>query len=104
MHNHPISDIAEMLKEEFSELKLYMKPQPVQYYDIVTMSWFMKLYPKVDIPQLHKFFLVRVKRKVKDPDFVLVVKIIFSSAKADSSSQARSFIKHNEQCLKAVYI
>ena len=26
MHNYPIVDITKMLKEEFSELKLYMKP------------------------------------------------------------------------------
>ena len=33
MHNYLINDITEMLKEEFSELKLYMKPQPVQYHN-----------------------------------------------------------------------
>ena len=61
IHNYPITNIAEMLKEEFSELKLYMKPQSIQYYDTTMVSWFVKLYPKVDILRLHKFFLRKVK-------------------------------------------
>ena len=34
MHNYPIADLAEMLKEEFGELKLFIKPQPVQYHGL----------------------------------------------------------------------
>ena len=88
MYNYPITDIAEMLKEEFSELKLYMKHQSIQYYDTTIVDWFVKLYPKVYIPRLHEFFLGRVKRKVDDLDFTLVIKIIFNSEKANSSFQA----------------
>ena len=61
MHNYLIVDIAQMLKEEFSKLKLYMKPQLVQYHDTTTTDWFVKLHPKVEIPRLHRFLLVRVK-------------------------------------------
>ena len=64
----------------------------------------MKLHPEVDILRLYKLFLVRVKRKVDNPDFTLVVKMIFNSEKANSSFQERSFVKCDEQYLKAVYI
>ena len=45
-----------------------------------------------------------MKRTVKDLDFTLVVKVIFSSAKANTSVQAWSFVKCSEQCPKAVHI
>ena len=68
------------------------------------MGWFVKLHPDVDIFRLHKFFLVRVKRTVKDPDFALVVKVIFSSAKVNTPIQAWSFVKCSKQRSKAVHI
>ena len=104
MHNYSITDIVEILKEEFSELKLYMKPQLVQYHDTTIIGWFVKLHPKADILRSHKFFLVRVKRKVDDLDFALVVKMIFNGKKANSSFQAWSFVKYNKQRPNAVYI
>ena len=96
MHNYLIVDIAEMLKEEFSELKLYIKLQLVQYYDTTTIGWFVKLHPKVEIPRLHKFLLVRVKQKVANLDFTLVVKEIFNGKCSNSSFQAQSFVKCNK--------
>ena len=33
MNNYEIKDVAEILKEEFGELKLFLKAQPMQYYD-----------------------------------------------------------------------
>ena len=84
MHNHPIEDILEMLREEFSKLKLHMKPQSVQYHNTTITGWFVKLNPEIDIQRLKKF-LVRVKHAVKDPEFALVVKDIFSGANANSS-------------------
>ena len=104
MHNYPTTDITEMLKEKFSKLKLYMKPQPLQYHDTTTVGQFVKLHPKVDIPRLYKFFLGRVKQRVDDLDFALVVKIIFNGKKANSSFQAWSFVKYAEQRPKVVYI
>ena len=41
---------------------------------------------------------------MKDLDFALVVKAIFSSTKANTSVQAWSFVKHSEQCPKVVHI
>ena len=38
MHNYEIKDVAEMLKEEFGELKLFLKTQPVQYHDTTAMG------------------------------------------------------------------
>ena len=29
MHNYTIENLAEILKEEFSEIELFLKPQPV---------------------------------------------------------------------------
>jgi len=49
MHNYTIEDFAEMLKEEFSEIKLYLKPQSVQHYDMTTTGWFIKLYLEIDV-------------------------------------------------------
>ena len=43
MCNYQNLDIAKILKEEFSELKLCMKPQPMKYYDTSVTSWFSKL-------------------------------------------------------------
>ena len=71
-----------MLKEEFSELKLYIKSQPVQYFDISTMEQFIKLHPEIDLDILYLFFVVHVKKHVAKADFVLIVKTIFSRAKA----------------------
>jgi len=45
-----------------------------------------------------------VKRTVKDPNFALVVKAIFSGAKAKTSMQAQSFVKYSKQHPKGVYI
>jgi len=45
-----------------------------------------------------------VKKTVKDLDFALVVKVIFSGAKANTSVQAWSFVKRSKQRPKAVYI
>ena len=36
MHNYTIKNLAEMLKEEFSEIKLFLKPQLVQFHDTST--------------------------------------------------------------------
>ena len=104
VHNCPITDITEMLKEEFSELKLYMKPQPVQYHDTTNIGWFLELHPEVDIPRWHKYFLVRVKGKVDDLDFDLVVKVIFNGERDNSSVKERSFVKRYEQLPKAVHL
>ena len=49
MHNYEIKDVAEMLKEEFRELKLFLKAQPMQYYDITIMGWFVKLHSEVHV-------------------------------------------------------
>ena len=38
IHNYLIKDIVEILKKEFSEIRLYIKLQPVQYYDTVTIG------------------------------------------------------------------
>ena len=38
MHNYLVNDIVEILKKEFSKLKLYMKLQPVQYHDTAIMG------------------------------------------------------------------
>jgi len=38
MHNYKIYDIAEMLREEFSELKLFLKAQPMQHHDTTTIG------------------------------------------------------------------
>ena len=38
IYNYLIVDLAEMLKEEFGKLKLFMKPQPIQYYATKTMK------------------------------------------------------------------
>ena len=45
-----------------------------------------------------------MKRIVKDLDFALVVKAIFSSTKTNTSVQAWSFVKYSEQHPKAVHI
>ena len=41
---------------------------------------------------------------MKDPNFALVVKAIFSGAKAKTSMQAQSFVKYSKQRSKAVHI
>ena len=38
MHNTQFSDLAEMIKEEFSNNKLYIKPQAVEYYDTLVIG------------------------------------------------------------------
>ena len=61
------------------------------------------MHPKVDIIRLHKFFLVRVKKKVENPDFALVVKVIFNGERLNSI-QVQSFVKHADQYPKVVHI
>ena len=86
MHNYPIADLAEMLKEEFGELKLCMKPKLVQCSNTSITSWFVKLYLEVDADRLYSFFLVRVKCSITKPEFTLVVKVIFNREKSQTYS------------------
>jgi len=38
MYNYKICDITEMLREEFGELKLFLKAQPVQHHNTTTIG------------------------------------------------------------------
>ena len=67
MHNYTIKDLAEILKEEFSEIKLFLKPQPVQFYDTLNTGWFVKLHPEVHVDTCYKFFYNKVKLRVVKP-------------------------------------
>ena len=81
MHNYIIGDFAEMLKEEFSEIKLFLKSQPVQHHDTLTKGWFVKLHPEIHIETYYIFFYSKVKLRVVKPLFALVIKAIFNGGK-----------------------
>ena len=81
MHNYKICDIAEMLREEFGELKLFLKAQPVQDHDTTTTGRLVKLYPEVHIDTYYTFLYNKVKLRVTKPLFVLVIKAIFNGEK-----------------------
>ena len=78
MHNHAIGDFAEMLKEVFSEIRLFLKPRSVQHHDALTTGWFVKLYPEIHVETCYKWFNDKVKLKVVELHFALVVKCIFN--------------------------
>ena len=56
-----------MLKEEFSEIKLFLKPQPVQFHNTSAIGWFVKLHSEVYIDTYYKFFYNKVKLRVVKP-------------------------------------
>ena len=64
IHNYTIEDFAKMLKEEFSKIKLFLKPQSVQHYDMTTTGWFIKLHLEIHIETYYKFVHGKVKLKV----------------------------------------
>ena len=81
MHNYKIKDVVEMLKEEFRELKLFLKAQPIQYYNTVIIGWFVKLHPEVFVELYYNFFHNKVKLHMPKPLFALVIKAIFNGEK-----------------------
>jgi hypothetical protein len=81
IHNYKIYDIAEILREEFRELKLFLKAQPVQHHDTTTIGWFVKLHPEVHIDIYYTFLHNKVKLQVTKLLFALVIKAIFNGEK-----------------------
>ena len=70
-----------MLREEFGQLKLFLKAQPVQHHDTTTTGWFVKLHPEVHIDTYYTFLHNKVKLRVTKPLFALVIKAIFNREK-----------------------
>jgi len=79
MHNYKIKDLAEMLKEEFGELKLFLKP--VQYHNTTIIKCFVKLHLEVYVESYYTFFYNKVKLCMPKPLFTLVIKAIFNREK-----------------------
>ena len=103
MHDCAIEDFAEMLKEEFSEIKLFLKLQSVQHHETLTTGWFVKLHPDIHVETCYKLFHDKVKLKVVKPQFALVVKYVFNGEKQKPRS-SYSFISKNNQPPKAVHV
>ena len=102
MHNYKIKDVAEMLKKEFGELKLFLKAQPVQYHDATIMGQFAKLHLEVHVESYYDFFCNKVKLRAPKPLFDLIIKTIFNREK--QQQQSYSLIKKAEQHPKAIHI
>ena len=66
----------EILKEEFSKIKFYIKVQVIQSDNIIISSWFMYLYPDIDIKILQKFFYISSKY-IKDNQSLHKLKELF---------------------------
>ena len=61
MHNYTIEDFTKILKEEFSKIKLFLKPQSVQYHDTTTTGQFIKLHSEIYVETYYKFFYSKVE-------------------------------------------
>ena len=59
MHNLLLSDLIEIVYEEMSKIKLYMKLQVVMSYSTEVTGWFIKLHSEIDINHIQQFFYPR---------------------------------------------
>ena len=49
LHELPIEELTEMLKEEMSNIRLFIKPQAVMLALAETTGWFIKLHPEINL-------------------------------------------------------
>ena len=57
LYNKELSDLLEMIKEDMSESKMYVKAQAVLYFLIETTGWYIKLYLDIDIESMKGFLI-----------------------------------------------
>jgi len=63
----------------------------------------MRLHLEIDVESMKKFMTEQIKKIVKfNPEFTLVVKMIFSREK--TQQQSRSFVRKTEARLKAIHV
>ena len=103
LYNLLIEDLIKIVKEEMSEIRLFIKPQAVMLAMAETIEWFIKLDLEIDIKTMQQFFREEVKKIVKfKPEFTLVVKFIFDSKKAQKIT--KSFMNKNDSRPKRVHV
>ena len=50
-------DLLEMIKEDISESKMYVKVQAVSHHSMETTVWYIKLHPDIDIESMKGFLI-----------------------------------------------
>ena len=63
LHDYPLDDLTEMIKEETNELKLFMRAQESHHHFTTIAEWFIKLNLEVDLTHLEEFFSSKSRKK-----------------------------------------
>ena len=97
MHDIPLDDIIEILKEELETYKFYIRAQAVQSISVETTKWFMYLYPDINLCNFKSLLRTSITYLInEEPIFALVRKTIFDSVinkLVSTTKMARSFTK-----------
>ena len=97
MHDIPLENLVETLKEELDNFKFFMQAQPVQSISVDTIEWFMYLYLDLHLRNFEALLRTSVTYLLKEePIFTLTRKTIFDGISNDISTTtktSRSFTK-----------
>ena len=102
LHDFPLKDLTDMLKEEMNELKRFMKAQAVSHHSATITWWFIKLHLELDLTHYKDFYKCVQKEENFKPKFALVKKIIFNGEKDPKFT--KSFMKKDNLRPKATHI
>ena len=80
-----IKDIYKTLKEEYSEFKLWIQPQPVQELHTITTGCFMYLYLETNLNKLMNLLKSKIKNIINEElRFLLIAKLVFTGIKKNN--------------------
>ena len=97
MHDIPLENLVETLKEELDNFKFFMQAQPVQSISVETIEWFIYLYLDLYLRNFEALLHTSVIHLLEEePIFTLIRKIIFDGVSNDiltTTKTSRSFTK-----------